>query len=52
MTAAKNVAVLLGPLIDGPPVIGTNNRDRAEECERWLGKESPPMTMKGGTLKL
>ena len=48
----QNVMVLLGLLINDPPVLGTDDKDWAEECERLLDRESLLTAMKGGALKL
>ena len=39
----QDVAVLLGLHINGPPVIGTDERDWVGECDRLLGV-MPPLT--------
>ena len=44
--------MLFGLSIDSPPVTRTNDRDWAKECERLLGRESPPTVMRDGALKL
>ena len=47
----QDMAVFLELCINGPPVIMTNNSDWTMECERLLGM-APPMTLRGGALKL
>jgi len=37
---------------DGPPVIGTNDRDWVVECDRLLGLDPTPTALRGGVLKL
>ena len=46
------MALLLDLRVDGPPVTGTDDRDRVMECERLLGVMLTETAMKGGSLKL
>ena len=48
----QDVVVLLRVRTDGPPVIGTDDRDRVGECDKLLGVVPPPSAIHGEHVKL
>lgn len=48
----KDVALLLGLLVEGEPVLGVTYTSCSKVCERFLGKVSESGYMSGGMVKL